>query len=157
MKKIQLLLFLLSGSYSLVCQTPVALTFIGKDSITQQIIPIDSLYVKNLIENCDTVLYGPVPELVMMASWPVGINGGPVKELFLLKQNYPNPFNGHTCVNILREYRGPVNLVLFDELGRQLAEYHNDLEQGSHSFEITASGNRVLTLALSDERNYRVN
>ncbi len=157
MKKFYLLIFFILGSFSIYSQTPMTFTFIGKDSLTQNLISLDSVYVKNLTENCDTLLFGPVPVLTLIASWPVGIgekndnNSGS----FVLKQNYPNPFQGTTIVSIYREYGGTLNLILFDELGAKLSEYHHEFEKGFNSFVISSSENKMLILSVFDEKNNR--
>ena len=157
MKKILVLYILLFGLFNVQSQTQITLTFTAKDSVSQNPVSLDSVYVKNLVENCDTLLYGPAPVLVLSANWPVGINetGTNSPKAFILKQNYPNPFQGSTNVSIYRDYGGTLNLMLFDELGTKLAEYHNEFEKGSNSFAISSSGNKVLFLVASDDRNYR--
>jgi hypothetical protein len=157
MKKILFLSILIFGLLSVYSQTQITLTFTAKDSVSQKSVSLDSVYVKNLTENCDTLLYGPAPILVLSANWPVGINktGGKDSKSFILNQNCPNPFQGSTFVNIYREYQGPLNLMLFDELGTKLAEYHNEFEKGFHSFVISSTGNNVLILVASDDKNYR--
>ncbi len=157
MKKILLLTIFIIGLLNVYSQTQITLTFTAKDSVTQNPISLDSVYVKNLDENCDTLLYGPAPVLTLLAGWPVGIGeisaNGP--GAFILKQNYPNPFQGFTYVSIYKGYKGPLNMVLYDLSGVKLAEYHNGFEKGSHSFVISSSGNKVLILAVSDDKNWR--
>jgi hypothetical protein len=75
-------------------QTPVALTFQAKDSLTQTAIALDSVNILNLTENCDTTLYDSISMLNLLANWPVGIT---VHEKgssgsFMIMQNVPNPF-----------------------------------------------------------------
>ncbi|TRZ76632.1 MAG: DUF1566 domain-containing protein [Bacteroidetes bacterium] len=157
MKKILLLSIFIWGFFHVYSQTQITLTFTAKDSVSQNPVSLDSVYVKNLTENCDTLLYGPTPVLILPANWPVGINetvdGNP--ETFILKQNYPNPFQECTHVSFYRDYEGSMNLMLFDGLGTKVAEYHNEFEKGFHSFMISSSGNKVLILVASDDRNYR--
>ena len=136
-------------------QTPITLTFIGKDSVTLDLISLDSVYVKNLTESCDTMLYGSVPVFSFIAIWPVGIDENNINtsESFILNQNYPNPFQGSTFVNIYREYGGPLNFMLFDLLGATLAEYQDEFEKGFHSFSISTSEAKVMILVVFDERS----
>ena len=138
MKKILLLSIFIFGLLNVYSQTQITLTFTGKDSVSQHPVSLDSVYVKNLTENCDTLLYGPVPVLTLLADWPVGIGetGANSSGSFILKQNYPNPFQGSTFVSIYREYRGPLNLMLYDGSSIKLAEYYNEFEKGSQSFVI---------------------
>jgi uncharacterized protein (TIGR02145 family) len=157
MKKILILSIFIFGLINVYSQTQITLTFTAKDSITQNPVTLDSVYVKNLDENCDTLLYGPAPVLTLLAGWPVGIGekGGNSSEAFILNQNYPNPFQGCTYVSIYRGYKGPLNLVLYDLSGVKLAEYHNGFEKGSQSFVISSSVNGVLILAASDDKNWK--
>ena len=56
MKKSYMVPVLMFGLYSAYCQTPITLTFSGKDSISRNPVSLDSVYVKNLIQGCDTSL-----------------------------------------------------------------------------------------------------
>ena len=145
-----ILLFCLTKAQS---QTQLNLTFIGRDSTTQNLLSLDSLRVKNLTENRDTLLFGPVPMLSLLANWPVGINEIDVTSsgTLTLEQNYPNPFQGSTNFNINREYGGKITLILFDELGTKLTEYQNTFEKGDLSFLLSSSENKVLILMVSDD------
>ena len=157
MKKIYLSFFFAFGIFNVFSQNQITLTFIGKDSLTQNLISLDSVYVKNLTESCDTLLYGPVAVLSFLVNWPVGINetNGNRSGSFILNQNYPNPFQGSTFVNISREYGGPLTMMLFDGLGKKLAEYQNDFDKGLTSFVVSSSGNKVLMLTVFDDKNIR--
>lgn len=154
MKKIYLFLFAY-GIFNVFSQTQITLTFIGKDSLTQNLISLESVYVKNLTEDCDTTVFGTPPELTLMANWPVGIgeNSANFSGSFDLKQNYPNPFQGSTVVNIYREYGGLLNMVLIDGLGKKVVDYHNELEKGLNTFLISSSGKKVLLLLVFDDLN----
>jgi len=155
MKKFYLLLFFVFFFFSVFSQTHITLSFAGKDSVSQNLISLDSVYVKNLTENSDTLLFGPVPELSLTATWPFGIDENNVNSSgsFMLKQNYPNPFQGSTNFSIYRGYRGPLNLILFDDIGTKLAEYSNVFEKGLHSFVISSSVNKVMILTVFDANN----
>ncbi|MFA4864311.1 MAG: hypothetical protein WC605_11150 [Bacteroidales bacterium] len=157
MKKIYLLSILLFGLFNIYSQTQITLTFNAIDSISQNPVSLDSVYVINLTEDCDTLLFGPDPVLSILAGSPVGINetNDNSQDAFSLTQNYPNPFQGSTIVSIYRDYRGPLNLVLYDVSGIKLAEYHNDFEKGFQSFVISSSGNKILILAAYDDKNHR--
>ena len=157
MKKFYTLIFLFFSILSVFSQSKITLTFVGKDSLSQNLIALDSIFIKNLTMNCDTTLFDTVPSLKLSATWPIGIDEKNVNNsrAFIVKQNYPNPFQGNTFVSIYREYRGALNLMLFDGLGAKLAEYHNEFEKGFHSFVISSSGDKVLILMVFDDKNSR--
>ena len=54
--------------------------------------------------------------------------------------NYPNPFNPQTTLTFSLEQSGPVQLVIYDVLGRQVASlFDGRLAQGIHHFPFNAS------------------
>ena len=157
MKKFCLLFLFFSGVFCVNSQTPVTLTFMAKDSISQHHVAWDSVRVKNLTRGCDTLLSWPDSVLSIIALWPTGIEQiqGNTAEEFILMQNYPNPFEGSAIVNIYRKYGGRLNLVLFDMTGTKLADFRNDFDKGMLSFIVSAPGTQVLHLAAFDDRNNR--
>ena len=156
MKKFYLFSIFIFGFASAYSQTQINLTFTAKNGISQNPVPLDSVYVTNMDMGCDTILYGASPMLTIQANLPVGMEElGSKPETFRMDQNYPNPFRGSTQVNINREYSGTLHLALFDGLGLKLAEYSGKLDMGLYSFRVSCSGNKVLFLVVSDDKNYR--
>ena len=159
MKKFYLFLFVFVASFSVFSQTQINLTFLGKDSQSQNALPLDSISIQNLTEDCDTTLLNvtindSVSLIIPEVTWPLGINeiiaGG--SGTLSMKQNYPNPFLGSTNVSIYRKFNGPINLVLFDGSGRKLAAYRNEFQKGFHSFLISSASYGVLVLSVSDDK-----
>jgi len=157
MKKFYLFLSVFAASFTVFSQTQINLTFLGKVSQTQNALSLDSISIKNLTEDCDTTLLNvtindSVSLIIPDVTWPLGINeiiaGG--SGALSIKQNYPNPFYGSTNLNIYRENNGPMSLVLFDGLGRQLASYQNKFDKGTHSFIISSACPGVMVLSVSD-------
>lgn len=65
--------------------------------------------------------------------------GGPVT--FALSQNYPNPFNPATQIAFQIAQAGPVRLVVFDQLGREVATLVNgEMTAGRHAVSFQAAG-----------------
>ena len=152
MKKFYLLSVLLFGFIYVYSQTQITLTFHAKDSLTQNPLALDSVNIKNLIENCDTTLYDSVSVLNLEATWPVGIDEPTSRSSgsFVVMQNVPNPFQGSTLVRIWLKNAGELNLAVYDNQGKNLSQYHNRFEKGWHSFGITTNGTRLLFLMVSD-------
>ncbi|MCH8012020.1 MAG: T9SS type A sorting domain-containing protein [Candidatus Marinimicrobia bacterium] len=70
-------------------------------------------------------------ELVSSAS--VGEERTTLPESFILYQNFPNPFNPITQIRYDLTENGPVKLVIFDVLGRQVRKLQNEWQdKGSH-------------------------
>jgi uncharacterized protein (TIGR02145 family) len=153
MKKIFLLSLVFFGFLNANGQIQVTLTFTGQDSLTQSFLPLDSVGVYNLTENCDTMLYGSVPLLSLSTYWPVGAGEIriPESEAFVLKQNYPNPFDGSTSLIIEKARPGSLTVALFTTTGIKLAEYQRDLEKGFHVFDISSSESSMLILMAFDD------
>ncbi|MDM7925605.1 MAG: T9SS type A sorting domain-containing protein [bacterium] len=91
-----------------------------------------------LRRNADTmaVLYGRLPS---------GVNGGDagvsVPFRFALFQNHPNPFNPSTSVGFRLPVPGPVNVKVYDIMGREAAVLADRFfSAGSHRLEWNASG-----------------
>jgi len=83
----------------------LVLNFSGKDAVTSNIVPLQSVKVSNETQGGDTTLYGVTPTLSLQ--WASGIfeqNHGQIAS-FVLKPNYPNPFTESTTVNIRRHSR----------------------------------------------------
>lgn len=157
MKKFYLFLLLFQITSNVFSQATINLTFVAKDSQSQNPLTLEGIYIKNITEDCDTSLpnesiYNSVSWVIPDATWPVGIHemyvGG--KGSILMNQNYPNPFRGQTKVNIYKEKRGPLNLLLTDGLGRTLVSFQREIEKGYHSFGISSSINGILVLSVSD-------
>lgn len=67
-------------TFNVFSQNTMLLNFEGKDSITGNYIPLDSVYVKNLNKDCDTTLYGDSPYLLIYLI--TGLPGNKLKQVF---------------------------------------------------------------------------
>ena len=129
----------------------ISLSFNAKDSITQNPLVLDSVYINNITLGCDTSLYNPVSDLSINILH-VGIND-PASEnsaSFTVMQNVPNPFPGSTLVRIYLKTEGALNLAVYNTQSKQLSEYHNSLVKGWHMFGVSTSGSQLLFLKVSD-------
>jgi len=60
--------------------------------------------------------------------------------VYSLDQNYPNPFNPTTQINYSIAKPGFVSLIIYDVLGREVANLVNEFQSnGSHSIRFDAS------------------
>ena len=160
MKKFYLFLFLFSASCVVFGQTQINLTFVGNDAKSQSVLALDSISIKNVTENCDTILIPnntiePVSWVIENATWPVGINeiiAGSSGEISI-NQNYPNPFRGAATINIYKKHKGLMNLALYNGAGRKLATLESEFEKGLHSFAVSLSASGVSVFTVSDATN----
>lgn len=85
------------------------------------------------LNDCITIKYSQLTGVIN--------NNNVVKE-FTLLQNYPNPFNPATKIGFKVAKSGSVRIVVFDILGKQVAELINKvLQPGSYEVEWNASVN----------------
>jgi hypothetical protein len=155
MIKFSLSFILLIGSISIFSQTKITLSFLDKETISQNLLTLDSVYIKNIRRDCDTTLYGSDSKLTVNASLTDDLNDLKTNSSseFILNQNFSNSFNETSNVDIYRNYSGPLNLFLFDCLGRKLSEYHSNFDKGFNSFTISSSEHGVLILVVYDDKN----
>ena len=87
----------------------------------------------------------PTPEDDILNS--IQESGEIIPQEFRLEQNYPNPFNPETCVSFQISQDAKVELVIFDILGRKVAQLINArLAPGRHTVDWNATdpaGKRV--------------
>ncbi len=127
------------------------LTFTAENN--GQYVPLDSIFIKNLTQGGDTMLYAP--DTTLLLEYIVGItnNDGVEKNSFFVSQNYPNPFEGKTTVNLYLPEKEHIRITIRDIVGREVAFFENTLISGNHSFTFyigkekyylfTAKGNSV--------------
>jgi len=129
-KTIPILFILSLVMFTKIYAQIIELTFTAEHN--SQYIALDSIYVKNLTQGGDTVLY--YPDTVLHIS-SVGIfDYGYAKNNLSVLQNYPNPFFQSTTINIYLPENEFVAISVFDILGRKLTTFKNNLNAGNHSF-----------------------
>ena len=78
---------------------------------------------------------------VTTAIHEIVLNSG-IPQEYALKQNYPNPFNPSTKISFDIPKQGNVKLVIFDQLGRQVAELVNTIKSAG-SYEVEFNGSNL--------------
>lgn len=96
---------------------------------------LDSIRIKNINRNCDTMLFAP--DTILELLFYVGLDEVKANtNLFTVSQNYPNPVtNGKTSVNIFMPIQDQLFIKVFDLQGYLVADYTNVLSRGLHSFD----------------------
>ncbi len=123
----------------------IELTFTGQDAETSEHVQLDSIFIRNITQEIDTFLTWNDTTLTLDL-----LTGIPEKIIpdnsFELLQNYPNPFNDRTTFVIRVFEKDNFIITLCDIIGRQLAQFSADFDQGAHLFTITASKNNFYLL-----------
>jgi hypothetical protein len=72
---------------------------------------------------------------------PTGITGNNnIPSVYKLEQNYPNPFNPSTTINFSIPREGFVNMVVYDNLGREVqALVSENMQPGNYSVTVNGS------------------
>lgn len=69
------------------------------------------------------------------------IRTGNLPTQYALAQNYPNPFNPETHIHFELPQDGPVRLVVYDLLGREVATLVNEFKKAGRYDAVFAAGN----------------
>jgi uncharacterized protein (TIGR02145 family) len=120
-------------------QNTITFTFTGISN--SDYLQLESIKVKNLTQDCDTVLYYPDTVLTI---YNVGIteDDGSL-DGFRVMQNYPNPSADATSVRLYVPREGLVNMSITDAAGRRLLESGRMLDRGLHSLRLTLPGEGI--------------
>ncbi|MFO7721913.1 MAG: FISUMP domain-containing protein [Bacteroidales bacterium] len=146
------LLSLLSIS-ALHSQTTITLTFTANAGGIHQ--PLDSIYVKNLTQDSDTMLYGN--DTVLVLDHGIGIQEWGVEEPELISDAYPNPFIESTTFHVSVSKKDMVTIRIFDPAGREVTKYQENLAPGSHSFRfVPGSGTSHFLVAETSQQKQSI-
>ena len=115
------------------CQKPsIELTFDA--AYYGQSMQLDSIYIENLTQGGDTMLF--YPDNILMLNYTEGEieNHSSAEKAFVLSQNFPNPFMEKTTFSIYLPEDDFLQVSVFNALGKQVATFENKLNRGHHSF-----------------------
>ncbi len=99
-----------------------------------QYVLLDSIYIENLTQGGDTILYAP--DTVLVLDYTVGVAANPAltAESFRVSQNRPNPFTEQTIISIFLPEADRLQVSVINLLGQKVAFFERSLDAGSHSF-----------------------
>ncbi len=125
----------------------LTLTFSGDNN--GQPVTLESVWVKNLTQNCDTTLYPPDFTLVIDTIMTGITNHGNSGNDFTVSQNFPNPFIDQTTISIYLPEKDDVEIRVTNLLGQQVANYNYLLNGGHNTFKFSPGNERVYLMSVN--------
>ena len=152
MRKLYSIVFLLAV-YAGAFAQEITVCFSGKLNGSEYC-QLDSVVVTNLESHwSETVVY---PDSVIVLAATTG-SDAMIAESQGLLQNVPNPFNGETRVELSVLHCENVSLRLLDVTGKVYAQYDGRLNEGTHTFVVTAAKTQTYILnAVVGEKSYSI-
>lgn len=146
--KTKLLLSILTfGSIiSAYSQNKLELSFAAANN--GQKVPLDSIFIENLTQGGDTMLFAPDTLLVLDIITGFGNNQTSGYSSFTVSRNYPNPFKDQTSVDLKLTEKEQIEINIRDIFGRELLRYKHTLNRGNHSFTIHAGSEQYYLLTV---------
>jgi peptide deformylase len=92
---------------------------------------LDSVYVENISNSSDTMLYYPDYQLTIDV--PLNVEDITRSEEVQVR-NYPNPFGVETNIEVILPVYGNLKLLVYDTKGRLYGVLENDYDAGLHRF-----------------------
>jgi uncharacterized protein (TIGR02145 family) len=129
----------------------IELTFTGQ--YQGDPVSLDSVFVVNLSQAGDTMLFYPDTVLVLgttgIAAWDAADRDG-----FTLGPSHPNPYSDHTNVDLNVYEAGVLRMGVSDALGREVASYQGAVAPGTHRFQLRGGqpGVQVVWVELNGQR-----
>ncbi len=147
MKK-HFLKFMLKSSLPLLISIPlfsqnnsITLTFSGDNNGT--VVDLESVWIKNLTQNCDTTLYSP-SLLLVIDTLTTGIATRNFEaETFFVSQNYPNPFAGQTSFEVCIPEKSPVDFVIYNLIGQRKFSFSHVQNKGTATYRFVSGSENI--------------
>lgn len=147
-KAVTISLFSLVSSF--IFGQAITLSFSGQDSLSQAVLPLDSVLIRNITAGCDTTIYGSAPSVVLTNSLGINENISQYSRSFSVLPPWPNPSTGTTTVMVMVNVPCEIVLRLMDAGGIVLAQYGGMLPEGMHRFTIGSVENGLLLFSVTD-------
>ncbi len=111
-----------------------------------QFVEPDSINIQNMTQGGDTTLFAPNSVLVLDYVTGIGENTQIGTNRFSVSQNFPNPFDGQTSVTLYVPEKELIKISVSDLIGREVANFADILDAGSHSFTFYAGNEKYYLL-----------
>ena len=122
----------------------ITLSFTG--AYGEDYLPLDSICIVNLTQECDTALYPP--DTLLLLEYFTGLEENPWPSGLILEQNRPNPFSGMTEIRLWLPAQSDLFATVYDLRGRKHAVFSRKLPAGSHRFIFYPGGESCYILSV---------
>ncbi|MCD4735837.1 MAG: hypothetical protein K8R53_07310 [Bacteroidales bacterium] len=120
-----------------------------------QYIPLDSIYIQNLSQTGDTVLYPPDTVLIFLTSTvPEEGTSAPTNSTYL--KSYPNPCSGYCNIELFLPSQEKINLTIFDPEGRIHSEFTQIFDAGIHRFLFSPGKESFYIAVLRSDKDLKI-
>ena len=100
-----------------------------------QNVGLDSILIKNINRNCDTMLYAP--DTVLYYNFYVGKDENTIHKNSFISNPYPNPANnGISYFNVFLSKEGKLFIEIYNLMGKKIISQKRNLAVGNYKFQI---------------------
>jgi len=134
---------MMAGAYA---QEPsITLTFNAQ--YQDEAIMLDSIFIQNLTQGGDTMLYWPETTLMIDITTGFSETIQSFEKRFEVSQNIPNPFADMTTVSVLIAEKGYIEMTVRNIMGQNIAFYAGTLDAGTHRFTFYTGNDRFYLMS----------
>ena len=105
-----------------------------------------SVYIVNILQNCDTIICGSNPSILLSWLPVINKNAAGSSGAFSMQAAYPNPSSGTTKVTVSIRNKEHISMVLANKPKQEVAKIIQTLDVCIHTFEITTEGERLYVI-----------
>lgn len=143
-----LILFMYQSTWA---QGTLTLNFSAEHGASAIIIPLDSVYIENLVSGSDTMLYGATPSVTFAL---IGIGEGltTVENNQIKLWAYPNPFTSGSRIELSVPEAGSYDIVVYNPLGQIETFISKNLSKGTYSIQLSLKSKGVYHCTVSNRK-----
>ncbi|MDY0101854.1 MAG: FISUMP domain-containing protein [Lentimicrobium sp.] len=150
-RKIGVLIFMICFQLYSFGQS-IDISFTGIEESNSTFVTLDSIFIRNVTQGSDTILY--YPDTILSINSITGINTSKVgSKTFDLIQNYPNPFSDKTTFGIRVFKEEELFIEARNIIGQKLTGYKGRYAPGLHLFSFTGNQNSFYILTVYSANN----
>lgn len=152
MKRVVFIISLIIININIFSQNSLELKFASR--CYGETVMLDSVLIKNINRNCDTVIY--YPDTTLLILFTVGIEEKMEEDNFSVSQNFPNPIvNGKTSFEISLPENDLLKIRVLNMNGRLVTEYSGNLNAGMHRFDYFTEGRESYLITTNTSKYFQ--